>query len=60
MEQNKQVKQNWTVPKNFDIWFCKIFLAGMTKVLYLEGTLSAMFCLQPVVRFSKVVRELVR
>ena len=25
MEQSKEIKRNWTRPKNFDICFCEIF-----------------------------------
>ena len=34
MDQSKQVKQNWTGPRNFEICFC-VYFTVITKVLFI-------------------------
>ena len=46
MGQNKEIKQKLKRPENFDIFF-PLFLASLTKVLFLEGKLGTRLCLQP-------------
>ena len=50
MEKNKETKQNWTGLKRLGV--CRLFLAAITKILFLEMGMGTRITSHPIFRFS--------